>query len=164
MNPTTRRLMKHSIANWYLLATSRNIYPGGPQLCEKAKQIAERLNVSDFKASNGWLARWKTRHYVKQFRVCGEPGEVSGETVESWKERLPELLQGYSSRDIYNLDETGCFWRALPESGFGIKGTQCHDGKKSKLRFTVTLIVNADEEKEVPIVIWKSENLDVSKA
>ena len=34
---------------------------------------------------------------------------------------------------------------------------QCHGGKKSKHRFTVALIVNADGEKEVPIVIWKSE-------
>ena len=113
--------------------------------------------ISHFKASNGWLARWKTRHKLKQLRVCGESGEVRGETVESWKEHLPELLQGYSSNNIYNLDETGCFWRALPESGFGIKGVQCHGGKKSKHRFTVVLIVNADGEKEVPIVIWKSE-------
>ena len=59
--------VNEALYSWYLLATSRNIYPGGPQLCEKAKQIAERLNISDFKASNGWLARWKTRHNVKQF-------------------------------------------------------------------------------------------------
>ena len=26
---------------WYLLACSKNIFPGGPQLIEKAKQIAE---------------------------------------------------------------------------------------------------------------------------
>ena len=77
--------------------------------------------------------------------------------VESWKERLPESLQGYSSRDIYNLDETGCLWRALPESGFGSRGNQCHGGKKSKHRFTVMLIVNVDGEKKVPILIWKSE-------
>ena len=149
--------VNEALYSWYLFATSRNIYPGGPQLCEKAKQIADQLNISHFKASNGWLARWKTRHNVKQLRVCGESGEVRGETVESWKERLPELLQGYSSNNIYNLDETGCFWRALPESGFGIKGVQCHGGKKSKHRFTVVLIVNADGEKEVPIIIWKSE-------
>ena len=62
--------------------------------------------------------------------------------MESWKERLLELLQGYSSNNIYNLDETGCFWRALPESGFGIKGVKCHGGKKSKHRITVVLIVN----------------------
>ena len=66
-------------------------------------------------------------------------------------------MPGYLSRDIYNLDETGCFGQALPDSGFGIntiKGTQCYGGKKSN---TVTLIVNTGREQEVPIVIWKSE-------
>ena len=29
-----------------------------------------------------------------------EAGDVRGETVDSWKERLPELLQGYSICDI----------------------------------------------------------------
>lgn len=145
-----------ALYRWYLLATSRNIYPSGPQLCEKAKQIAEQLNIADFKASNGWLARWKERHNVRQVRICGESGEVCGETVDSWKERLPEVLQGHSSKNIYNLDETGFFWRGLPETGFGIKGKACHGGKKSKERLTVVAIVNADGEKEKPIVIWKS--------
>ena len=35
----------------------------------------------------------------------------------------------------------------------GIKGVQCHGGKKLKHRFTVVLIVNADGEKEVPIIV-----------
>ena len=42
---------------WYLLACFKNIFPGGPQLIEKAKQIAERLGKSDFKVSNGWLEK-----------------------------------------------------------------------------------------------------------
>ena len=48
--------VNEALYRWYLLATSGNIYPGGPQLCEKAKQIADQLGVSNFKASNGWLA------------------------------------------------------------------------------------------------------------
>ena len=37
-----------TLYNWYILACSKNIYPAGPQLIEKAKQIAERLGKSDF--------------------------------------------------------------------------------------------------------------------
>ena len=61
-----------------------------------AKDIAEHLEVPNFKASNGWLDRWKRRYNVKKMKINGEAGDVSGETVDSWKERLPELLQGYS--------------------------------------------------------------------
>ena len=54
--------------------------------------------------------------------------------MDSWKELLPELVTGYSAENIWNLDETGCFWRALPEHGFGKKGFQCKGGKKTKQR------------------------------
>ena len=57
------------------------------------------------------------------------------------------------------MDETGCFWKALPEKGFGQKGKMCKGGKQSKQRFTVAFFVNAAGGKELkPIVIWKSEN------
>ena len=58
--------------------------------------------------------------------------------------------------DIYNLDETGCFWRALPDKGFGEKGKKCKGAKKLKHRVTVAFLVSAAGEKEDPIVIWKS--------
>ena len=48
-------------------------------------------------------------------KINGESGDVSGLTIDSWKKRIPELLQGYSAENIWNLDETGCFWHALPE-------------------------------------------------
>ena len=50
----------------------------------------------------------------KENEINGESGDVRGETVDSWKERIPELLQGYSSENIWNLDETACFGRLYP--------------------------------------------------
>ena len=87
--------------------------------------------------------------------ICGESGDVQEETVVSWKERLPELLRGYKKEDIYNVDETGCFWRALPDHGFGEKGKKCKGGKRSKERITVVLITNALGDKEKAVVIGK---------
>ena len=65
---------------------------------------------------------------MKKLAVCGESGDVCGDTVESWKERLPELVQGYSKETFGTW--TGCFFKALPKKGFGIKGRQCKGGKK----------------------------------
>ena len=116
--------INEALHKWYLLACSKNIYPVGPQLCEKAKEIAEHLQFTSFKASNGWLDRWKKQYNIKQVKIHGESGEVSGATVESWKERIPELLQEYASENIWNLNETGCFWWALPNHGFSKKGSE----------------------------------------
>ncbi|KAI6655723.1 Tigger transposable element-derived protein 4-like [Oopsacas minuta] len=44
---------------WYTLACSKKIFPGGPQLIEMGTQIAARLGEHNFKASNGWLEKWK---------------------------------------------------------------------------------------------------------
>ena len=150
--------MNEALYQWYCLACSKNIYPTGPQLVEKAKEISGRLGKSDFAGFNGWLSKWKKRYNVRKVAICGESGDVSGETVALWKERLPEILRGYEERDIYNLDETGCFWRALPDHGLAQKGKQCKGGKKSKQRFTIAFLVNAAGDKETPIVVWTSEN------
>ena len=80
--------------------------------------------------SNGWLEKWKQRYHVRRVTICGESGDVSGVTESSWKDRLPEIVRVYD-KNIYNLDETGCFWTALPECGFVEKGKRCNRGKKA---------------------------------
>lgn len=53
-----------------------------------------------------WLYRWK-QHYIRKMTISGESGDVSCVTVDTWKERLPEIVQGgYSSEDVWNLDES----------------------------------------------------------
>ena len=42
--------LNDTLYSWYLLAVSKNIYPDGPQLSEKAREIANQLGVED---SNG---------------------------------------------------------------------------------------------------------------
>ena len=55
------------------------------------------------------------------------------------------------------MDETGLFWKALPDCGFGVKGKGCRGGGgESKQRFTVALFVNASGKKQKAVVIWKS--------
>ena len=72
-----------TLYDWYTSACSKNIFPMGPQLVEKAKQIASSLGKHDFKGSNGWLQKWKHRYNIKQLRINGESGDVEGSTVDS---------------------------------------------------------------------------------
>ena len=50
----------------------RNIPISGPMLQEEARLIAERLENSRFKPSNGWLQSFKARHNLKMLTVCVE--------------------------------------------------------------------------------------------
>ena len=47
-------------------------------------------------------------------KTYGESAKVCVSTAESWKERLPEIMEKFSIQDIFNMDETGC---SLPEKG-----------------------------------------------
>lgn len=78
----------------------------------KAKRPSEELEDSEFTMSNGWLDRFKKRFRSKV--ISGEAGGVREEIVTSWQERLPNILNGYSPENIFNKDETGQFFRALP--------------------------------------------------
>ena len=138
--------INESLYKWYLLATTHNIYPAGPQLCEKARQIAEKLGVDHFKA---WLDRWKKRYDIHKMKINGQSGDVAGETITSWRERIPELLRGYSAENVWNLDETGCFWRALPEHGFGRKGSLCKGGKRLNKDLRLLILLMLLEEKNL---------------
>lgn len=75
----------------------------------------------------------------------------------SWKERLPQILEGYEKDNIWNMDKMGVFWQALPEHGFGQKGKRCYGGKKTKKRVTLAFFIIASGKKEKPVFIWKSE-------
>lgn len=129
-----------ALYKWFCIATSKNIHPGGPELMEKAKEISDKLGKPNFKGSRGWLDKWKKRFNIKQLKICGESADVDGATVDSWKERLPEIVADYEKENIWNMDETGLFWRALPDKGFG--------QKKMQQRLTVALFVNANGKKE----------------
>ena len=80
------------------------------------------------------------------------------QTIEAWMERLPEICKGYKLEDIWNMDKSGCFFRALANKCLSEKGRRCKGGKHSKLRVTVAFFGNAAGGKVTePIVIWKSK-------
>ena len=44
----------------------------------------------------------------------GESGEADAEVVAQAMSRMPALLATYKPEDVYNLDETGLYFRAQP--------------------------------------------------
>ena len=50
----------------------------------KAIEFAEKMNVKHFKASDGWLDRWKKRFNVSFKTVSGESTAYTDEVVAPW--------------------------------------------------------------------------------
>ena len=149
---------------------------------EEAKEIFERFGfeVGTFKSFNGWLKWWKKWQSIKKLVMCGGSGDVRGETVVLWKERLPEIVSSYASQDVWNLVDLGLFWHALPEKGWDCyhipcilfntfflhaglaqEVKNCAGGKKSKHRNTIVFMVNAAGGNESShLLLWNFRILD----
>jgi hypothetical protein len=50
-------------------------------LQQKAKEVADTLGKTDFKASSGWLESYRRRRSTVFNSVCGESVDVCEETV-----------------------------------------------------------------------------------
>lgn len=67
------------------------------------------------KFSEGWLSRWKARYNVKKHSLHGEAGSVQlGQEDTEMMRQIQTILAAYDRCDIYNMDETGLFWRKAP--------------------------------------------------
>lgn len=87
--------VEEAVIKWLKQCRDKNVPVGGPILQEKAQQFAGQLGHADFRASNGWLDRFKKRHEISFKKVCGESAAVDDATCEDWKVKLPDLTRGY---------------------------------------------------------------------
>ena len=77
--------------------------------------------------------------------------------TSAWDETtLPTILSQYELGDIYNGDEFGLFYKALPSQSLQLKSEKCTGGKLSKVRVTGLAAAHAVGEKLPMFVIGKS--------
>ncbi|GFO41360.1 tigger transposable element-derived protein [Plakobranchus ocellatus] len=125
-----------------------------PILTSQAELIAQELGMKDFTASVEWIERFKRRHGIALRTVSGEVAAVDCTVTNAWKEHdLPSLLKEYREEDIFNPDETGSFYKCLPDKTLALKGERCTRGKKAKERMTVLIAVNMSGMEKLPLLV-----------
>ena len=149
----------NKVWKFFCKARSKNIPLNGPMFLAEANEIALKHNYNKFSASNGWLQRFSIRHQIKFANLHGKSAEVSDEAVDQWKEKLPAICAGYHPRDIFNCDETGVFFCALPQKYLTPNGAQTSGIKVSKDRFSMLVCANALGEKQQLWIISKAKKL-----
>ncbi|XP_067633798.1 tigger transposable element-derived protein 3-like [Eurosta solidaginis] len=80
--------------NWLVKARSQNVPISGSILKAKAMEIAGKLCVRNFNASDGWLNKWRIRNNVAFKCVSGEATHVNQDGVEQFSTKLLSLLTG----------------------------------------------------------------------
>ena len=130
---------------WLREAREKNLNISGPVLKAKALVFAEKLGFTDFKASTGWLERFKTRHGLVYRTIRGESKGVNQEVVEQFRSVvLPQIFAEFKPCDIYNADELGLYIKAQQDKTWTFSDDSSHGMKVSKDRLTVLFTANAD--------------------
>ncbi|XP_018319168.1 tigger transposable element-derived protein 4-like [Agrilus planipennis] len=69
--------LDRAMVEWLETQRIKNVLITGPILKSKAKMFAEQLGIKDFKASEGWLGKFKHRHELNYGPIIGETCNVS---------------------------------------------------------------------------------------
>ncbi len=107
------------------------------------------------KASNCYITRFVKRYDIKYESKSGESESVSQILVNEWKTKLIEKYSNYEPTNVWNIDETGLFWRLIQNNTYSLPEESMKGFKKSKDRVTL-LLVNADGSERLLVVIGKS--------
>ena len=111
----------------------------------------------DFQYSNGWINNFKKRFGIKRYAINGESGGISQESIANESLKIQNMLKEFELDNIYNMDETGLFYRMLPDKTLSASKNP-HGTKKAKERITVALCCNASgTDKRKLLVIGKNK-------
>lgn len=150
-----------AVYKWFCQLRSSGLAVRGVEIQAAAKRLAKNLDINNFKASSGWLFRFRRRHNMTNKKICDENLSTDNETVEPFRKKLNDILKAENilPSQLYNYGETRLFWRALPDCTQASKAEENTPGRKiSKDQVFALLCSNADGSHMLkPVIVGKSK-------
>lgn len=115
-----------------------------------------------FLPSKGWFERFKCRHSLHNLKVQGEAASADINAAREYPKQLLKIIEegGFQPEQVFNADETGLFWKKMPNRTFLSKEEKTAQGfKVAKDRLTLLLCTNASGDCMIkPLLVYKSMN------
>lgn len=154
--------MEKALYKWFLKQRERHTIITGEILKEKAKVLHAKFYTGSFHASNGWLQKFKKRYGIRFLKLAGEKLSSQPELIAPFKEKLSEKITELQLNldQIYNADESGLYWKLLPDKTYVSSLEKTAPGRKAeKQRVTILACTNASGKHKVKLlVIGKAKN------
>ncbi|CAG8817011.1 13347_t:CDS:2, partial [Gigaspora rosea] len=144
---------------WIEQVTTEEMILSDSLIKEKGHQFAQAFGISkeSLTFSNGWISKFKKRNGLRKTMMHGEAASAPLSSLPAERIKLQKLLSNYSPENIYNADETGLFYRLLPNQTLS-KKKKVSGKKKDKTRATVLFCSNSTgTDKLRPLVIGTSK-------
>ncbi|XP_066965457.1 tigger transposable element-derived protein 1-like [Macrobrachium rosenbergii] len=83
---------------------------------EQLKKNYDDTHNKDFVASRGWFPCSKTHHNFHSVKISGEAASSDAKGAAEFKDALHKIIidEGYLPDQIFNVDETGLYWKWMP--------------------------------------------------
>ncbi|KAG7172017.1 Tigger transposable element-derived protein 7-like 10 [Homarus americanus] len=124
--------LEEAVTKWFVQQRSCGNVVRGVEIQAAAVKLASHMGIENFKASDGWLWRFRNRHGMCNKITHGEAGRAPTKDIEPFRERLNDLIksEGLLISQVYNVDETGLYWRSLPRNTRTFKNEASSPGRK----------------------------------
>ena len=129
---------------------------------KKAFLTESEINgLTAFKASKSWAGKFARDSGWRSQSLHGEAGSVDVVALDPEIQKLWDLIKEYNSDEVYNMDETGLFYKVLPNCSYAkVENARAARGTKfmkAKDRVTLYVATNATGTNLVPLsIIGKS--------
>lgn len=180
--------MESALALWISDSRKKNITLDTNIIRTKAKQLYETFADSDdvhdseeqddadprpststfhaepspFNASKGWFEKFQKRFGLKNVSLHGEAASADTAGAEAYvNNKFKVIIEegGYKPEQVFNMDETGLFWKRMPSRTFIMQDEAKAPGfKAQKDRVTLVMCGNAAGFMIKPGLIYRSKN------
>ena len=158
--------MENLLSNW-IEDLNQNHMPVSTQIImNKSLSLFDHLKSQHggeevFKASKGWFDRFKKRSNLHNLKMIGESASADLESAEKYPIEFRKIVErgNYPANLIFNVDETGLYWKRMPTRTFISMEEKAASGfKAAKDRLTILLGGNASGELQLkPLLVYHSE-------
>uniref|UniRef100_K7G7M9 HTH CENPB-type domain-containing protein n=1 Tax=Pelodiscus sinensis TaxID=13735 RepID=K7G7M9_PELSI len=161
--------MERRLSMWIEDQTQRKMPVNLAVIQEKAKALYDavklelnEIDAKPFNASHGWLKHFKKRSNLHNIKITGEAAAAADtEAAESFPAIFETIIKedGYLSKQVFNLDETGLYWKRTPARTY----ISCEEAyapgfKAAKDHMTVMLCTNVNKDCKLKLAVYCSAN------
>nr|XP_020830675.1 tigger transposable element-derived protein 1-like isoform X2 [Phascolarctos cinereus] len=129
-------------------------------LFDHLKAQAGEESSKTFVASRGWFEKFKKRNKINSIRLMGESSSADIKAAAEFPAVLKAVVErgNYSPNLVFNVSETGLFWKRLPSRALSQEEKDAAGFKAAKDRLTILLGSNASGNiKLKPLLVYHSE-------
>ncbi|XP_053572819.1 tigger transposable element-derived protein 1-like [Bombina bombina] len=158
--------MEKLLSLWVDDLNTKNIPMTQAVITDKAKSIFEELKKKEggdenFLGSKGWFMRFKSRNKFRSVKLTGEATSADAEAAAAFPAKFQAIVQegNYPPDLIFNVDETGLYWKKLPPRTFISREEQSAPGfKPARDRLTLLLGANVSGTLKLkPMLVYHSQ-------